>query len=305
MNRKIIKQKSAYTITLPVDWIRTHNLEAKDEISVEEESDAIILRTEKKVKNEEITLHLEKSTNDYYRIMIENHYLKGYDILNISYEDSKSIKYIQDIVSNLIGFEIIEQKENTCRIAITAQSSPEQFKTLLDRSFNIITYTQTKIVEDIEKNSFNNYPEIEKLSKDVRRFMLFCTRTLHKSSIVERREESFLHLLLERLILIEHDNYYLYQKIININKHKIRSDVKKIYTKSSHMFNLFREMFYKKNLKNFAKINMIWEEIYFNEGHKLFANCSEAESIIIYHSMHMAKLIFLIAQPNITMQKIQ
>ncbi len=305
MRRKIIKQKSAYTVTLPVDWVRAHNLGAKDEIEVDEEADALIMRTEKKPKIEEITLKLEKSTPDYYRIMIENHYLKGFDVLNVEFEDNKALSHIQDTVANLIGFEIIEQKENSCKIAATAQSSPEQFKTLLSRIFNIIAYTQSKIIEDMEKNSFTNLSEIEKQSKDARRFLLFCTRTIHKSSIVPRREESFLHLLLERLILIEHDHYYLYKKMTKMGKQKIRPSVKSIYAKATQMFILFREMFFNKELKNFAKINDLWEEIYFKEGQKLFDKCTEAESIIIYHSMHLSKLIFLIAQPNLTMQKIE
>jgi len=305
MRRKIIRQKSAYTVTLPVDWVRAHNLDSKDEIDVDEEADALIIRTEKKPKTEEVSLQLEKSTSDYYRIMIENHYLKGFDVLNVEFEDSKALNHIQDIVANLVGFEVIEQRENWCKIAATAQSSPEQFKTLLNRCFNIITYTQNKIIEDLEKNSFNNYAEIEKQSKDARRFLLFCTRTIHKSSIVPRREESFLHLLLERLILIEHDHYYLYKKIIKVSKQKIRAEVKSIYNKAAQMFTLFREMFFTKDLKNFAKINDWWEEIYFKEGQKLFEKCTEAESIVIYHSMHLSKLIFLIAQPNLTMQKIE
>jgi phosphate uptake regulator len=304
MNRKIIKQKSAFTVTLPVSWIRDHNLDAKDEISMEEEADALILRTDKKVKTEEINLHLEKGTFDYYRIMIENHYLKGYDILNLTFEDKKAIKYIREIVANLIGFEIIGEGETGCKIAITAQSSTEQFKTMLNRTFTLITHTQTIIAEDIQNNIFNSFQQIENHSKEVRRFMLFCTRTIHKSSIVERREESFLHLLLERLILIEHDNYYLYQKIMHISKHKIGHEILDFYKKSSMMFDIFKEMFFKKNLKNFAKINSMWEEIYFKEGHKLFAHSSVEESIIIYHSMHVAKLVFLISQPSIVLQKI-
>jgi len=305
MKRRIIQQKSAYTVTLPVDWARAHNINAKDEVEVQEEADTLVIRTEKKPKTEEINLKLEKSTPDYYRIMIENHYLKGYDKLNVTFEDKKAIKYVQEVVANLIGFEIVQQKENKCRIAATTTPSAEEFKTLLSRCFNIITYTQSKVKEDIEKNSFNNLNEIEAQSKDARRFLLFCTRAMHKSSVVSRREESFLHLLLERMILIEHNHYYLYIKISKLKKQSIRREVKELYSKVAEMFLLFKQMFYKKDIKNFAKINEYWDEIYFEQGQKLLTKCTEAESIIIYHSMHLSKLMFLIAQPNLTMQKIE
>jgi antitoxin component of MazEF toxin-antitoxin module len=305
MKRRIIKQQTAYTLTLPIKWIRDHNIHSKDEVELEEEADSLIIHTEKRTKVEEISLTLEKSTPDYYRIMIENHYLKGYNILNIKFEDKKTFPIIQQIVSNLISFEILEQKENFCKIGSTTPSSAEQFKTLLNRCFNIITYTQEKIKEDIEKLSFKNLTEIEAQSNDARRFLLFCTRSLHEVNITTRKEESFMHLLLERLILIEHNHYHLYKKISQLKNLKIRKEVKEIYNKSTDMFNLFKEMFHKNNLKNFATINNYWDDIYFKNGHKLMNNCSEEESIIIYHAMNLSKLIFLISQPNFVMLNLE
>ena len=305
MKRKIIKQKTAYTLTLPISWIREHNINPKDEVEIEEDTDALVIRTEKKPHIEEITLTLEKGTTDYYRIMIENHYLKGYDIINLKFSDRKTFSTIQKIISNLIGFEILDQKENSCKIGATSLPSAEQFRTLLTRCFNIIYFTQNTVKEDIDKLSFPNLLEIETNSSDSRRFLLFCTRALHKISIVSRRNESFMHLLLERLILIEHNHYYLYQKISRIRNPKVRKEVKGIYGKAIEMFNIFKEMFYKKDLKNFAIINKYWEDIYFMEGYKLFDKCTEEESIIIYHSMYLSKLVFLISQPNLVMLEVK
>lgn len=304
MRRKIIKQKSAYTLTLPVKWVREHNLKGKDEIEIDEEAHALVIHSEKKPKTETVSLTLEESTLEYYRIMVENHYLKGFDVLNFKYTDSKALPVIQKVVSNLIGFEIVEQRKDFCKIAATTQPSTEQFSTLLNRCFNIISYTQNTVKEDISKLSFPHFFEIEGQSNDARRFLLFCTRALHKTNIANRRDESFMHLLLERLILIEHSHYYLYKKIYKIKNPKVRDEVKHFYNKSCEMFNLFREMFYKKELKNFTEINKDWEEMYFQKGHKLFEKCTKAESIIIFHSMQLSKLMFLVAQPNLALQKV-
>ena len=303
MKRRIIKQKTAYTLTLPIHWIRQYHLKSRDEVDIEEESDALVIRTMKRNETEEISLTLEKSTAHYIRIMIENHYLKGFDIINIKYAEKQAFQIIQKVVSNLIGFEILEQKESECKIGATSPASAEQFRTLLNRSFNIIVYTQQVVEEDIGKNEFPNILEIENQSNDARRFLLYCTRAIHKTMIVSRRDESFMHLLLERLILIIHDHYYLYKKIHKINDPKIRKEIKDIYKKSNEMFHLFREMYNKKDLKGFATINQYWEDIYFKEGQKLSKKCTEEESIIIYHSMHLAKMIFLISQPNLIMLK--
>ncbi len=305
MKRRIIKQQTAYTLTLPINWIRDHNIKPKDEVDIEEESDSLIVRTKKQLKTEEVSLSLEKSTFDYYRIMIENHYLKGYDVINVTFEDEKAFSIIQQTVSNLIGFEILDQKERFCKIGSTSLPSTEQFTTLLGRCFNILTFTQETIKEDLNKLTFQKLTEIEAQSDDVRRFLLFCERTLHKTSLTTRRDESFMHLLLERLNLIEHNYYYLYKKLSSIKQFKIRTEVKELYNQATNMFNMFKEMFHRKDLKNFAEINTLWEKIYFKEGHKLMNNCNEEESIVLYHSMHLSKLIFLISQPNFIMLKIE
>ncbi len=302
MRRKIIQQKSAYTLTLPIKWVRGHHLKGKAEVEVEEEADALIIRTEKKPTIESVSLTLEKSTPEYYRIMIENHYLKGLDMLQCKIADSKAFPIIQKVVSNLIGFEIIEHREGFCKIAATTQPSTEQFGTLLNRCFNIISYSQSLVKEDLARSSFLRLSEMEAQSNDARRFLLFCTRALHKGAITSRREESFLHLLLERLIQIEHDHYYLYLKISQSEKPKVRQAVKEFYAKACTMFDLFKEMFSKKDLRNFARINEYWQLMYFHQGQALFEKCTEEESIVIYHAMHLSKLVFLIAQPNITQQ---
>ena len=92
--------------------------------------------------------------------MIENHYLKGYDVINVTFEDEKAFSIIQQTVSNLIGFEILDQKERFCKIGSTSLPSTEQFTTLLGRCFNILTFTQETIKEDLNKLTFQKLTEI-------------------------------------------------------------------------------------------------------------------------------------------------
>jgi phosphate uptake regulator len=296
MKRKLIKQKSAYTITIPIEWIRENNLEAKDEIELTREKDSLILSSTMKSKTKEIQIELEKGTQDYCRIMIEGPYLRGYDKIKLILSDKKQKNQIQKIVSNLIGFEITNQKENLIEITQTAEPTEEQFKNLLERTINIIAYTQETLQESFEKNSFKELEEIKSQKDDSRRFLLFCTRTLHKKRITTREDETFLHLLLERLILIEHNYSYLYEMLSKISKLKISNKSKELLEITTEMFNLFRKMLFKKQIKNFPKINKLWKEIYFTTP----KSETKEEEIINYHLKYLSKLIFLISQPNLT-----
>ena len=304
MKRSLIKQRTAYTVTLPVDWIRERHLEPGDLLDIAEDQNALVLNATQKHVPQKASLALEESVDDYYRIMVENHYLKGYDVLELSYAQENAYPIIETVVSNLIGLEIVEQKKGYCKIIATALPSSEDFPTLLKRCFHIISYTQELVLQAMRKQQPPPLDEVEKLSRDARRLLLFCMRTLHKTQLVPRGEESFLHLLLERLILIEHDHLYLSRKLHKIPRRKLRPEVVGLYEKASRMFILFRDMFFKKDLAHFATINKYWKQIYFSEGHDLFEGCTRAESIAIYHAMHLSKLVFLIAQPNLTLQKI-
>ena len=297
MKRKLIKQKSAYTITLPIEWIRENNLEAKGEIELTREKDSLILSSAIKPKTKETTINLEKGTEDYYRVMIEGPYLRGYDKIKINLETKEQFNYLQKIISNLIGLEITNHEKHQITIESTSEPTEEQFHNMLNRVFNIIAYTQETIKEDFKKNKFKQINEIKSQSDDTRRLLLFCRRTLHKKRITTREEESFMHFLLERLILIEHNYYYLYQKLNKIKSPKIKKESIENFNKTIEMFNLFKKMFFKKEIKNFSKITKLWKEIYFTDK----PTKTIEESIINFHTKHLSKLIFLISQPNLTL----
>ncbi|MFH1770163.1 MAG: hypothetical protein ABH828_01260 [archaeon] len=297
MIRKIIKQKTAYTITLPIKWVREHNLNGQDEIEMEQKGSQLTISTDKKETSKGAKLNLEKGTESYYRIMIENHYLKGYNVLNVSFQEKKALKIIQETVSNLIGVEIVDQKDNDCKVSETATPTTEEFTSLFNRCISIIKYSLEILGESIGNNKYDRYEEVEQLTKDARRFLLFLTRTIHKNSIIERDEESFLHLLLERLILIQHNQYYAYQKLSKLKTLPVNKEVKKVFYDAEELFSVFVKQLRKQKLENFTKITSGWENIYFD--HKLFKKCTEEESIVLYHSMHLSKLVFLISQPNL------
>ncbi len=307
MIRKLIKQKTAYTITLPIDWIRDNNLKNSDTIDITLENNSLIINTEKKPKLESISIDLKDVESTYVRIMIENPYLKGYDVIRVNYNNLKVFYKIQEIVSNLIGVEIVDQYKTYCKIAQTAAPTKDEFETILRRVFNIIKYTNNLILDDFNSGILNNLDKIDKQTKDVRRFLLFCKRTLHKISLVSRKEESFCHLLLERLILIQHNQNYLYSKICNelgSKKINVRKSILNNLEDTFDIFDVFIEMFYKKDLSNFKLINSHWNNIYFKKSQNLFINCNYEESVIIYHTMHLSKLIFLISQPAEVLVKI-
>ncbi len=302
MKRKLTRQKTAYTITLPIKWVRDHNLQPSDEIELTEDEEGLKITTDKISQSKKVKLHLKKGIDHYYRIPIENHYLRGTDVVEITFEDKKAIRIIQEVVSNLNGFEIVDQKENYCRLSETAYPTTKELLTLLNRLFNIIKYTHSVVLEDIKKNKFENMELLDQLISDTRRFSLFCRRTIHKRSIISRTDEVFMDLLLERLVITNYENYFLYQKLSSKRTTKpIRKQIIRLYEDAANLYDMFSRMYYTANTDEFTKINDLWNKIYFIDGPKLSNKCGEPEFSIIYHSMALSYIVFLVAQPNTVM----
>jgi len=261
MRRKIIKQKTAYTITLPVKWVRNYDIDEKGEIDIEEEGNKLVLSTSNKAKPEEVDLTLEKPEEQYCRIMIENHYLKGFDVLNVSFSNKDMLSLIQSVVANLVGVEIVKQDKTSCVISQTAMPTTEEFKSLFNRVVSILTYSLQIVEESIKGNVYDRLEEVEQLTKDARRFLLFLTRTIHKHTMIEKNDESFMHLLLERMILIQHNQLYMYQKLSKLQTRFVSKKIEQAFKKSKDSFLTFVKQLHKQDMKNFTEISKDWKEI--------------------------------------------
>ncbi len=305
MKRKIIRQKSAYTITLPVKWIREYNLEKAPDVDVTEQNNELVITAQKRAVASKVDLRLEKGIPDYYRTMIENQYLRGTDVLEISFADAGAIVTIQDVVSNLIGYEIVDQRKNWCRVSQTAMPTMDEVATIERRFFNVIAYGRDVLAQALHTETFNQMAVMDKFISDCRRYNLFCRRAIHKASAVSRTDEVFLDMLNERLVIAAYHHYYIYSKIIALQSNKrsekgqkIRKSVLALFTLSASTFDMFMTMYNKQDMTLFSKINDAWQRIYFHDAQKLLAGCNEKEAIIISHAMAHAFEISLVAQPN-------
>ncbi|MEK6959794.1 MAG: hypothetical protein AABX47_01355 [Nanoarchaeota archaeon] len=304
MRRKIIKQKSAYTITLPIRWVRENHLEKAGELDLVEEDVGLLILAKKRQAQTKSVLDLKKGIPHYYRILIENEYLRGTSEIMIRYDQPEAMRVIRETVSNLIGFEILDEGKGTCRVGQTAMPTPQEFRAILRRLLNVIDYARDLILRDLRAQQFSNLSEITRLEDDTRRYSLFCRRVLHSQSVVSRTDESLWDLLLERLVITAYDHYFMYEKLSReTDRSRISDRVIRFYERASSMFVLFEKMFTIKDTSGFHKINDIWEEAYFRSGHSLSVRCNKKESIVVFHSISLAKMTWLISQPNTVLLK--
>src|SRR3990167_7040559 len=85
MRRKIIKQAGqAYTITLPIDWVRKHKLDAGSEIDLAVLEKSLVISTTSAVLGEKVTLDVKNWQGRIIRNYIIALYAKGVDEITIN-----------------------------------------------------------------------------------------------------------------------------------------------------------------------------------------------------------------------------
>jgi len=94
MKRKLIKQGEAYTLTLPIKWIRSLNLSPSEEVDISEIEGNLLISTKPHQIKKEISVDLTSDQEFYVRPFLNALYWSGYDKLKIKYKTIKQKKVI-------------------------------------------------------------------------------------------------------------------------------------------------------------------------------------------------------------------
>jgi phosphate uptake regulator len=187
MKRNVILMGGkTHVISMPLKWIKAHGIKKGDELEIIEENNKITILTENAIIKEPIKLNLEKANASIIVKNITNTYALGYPELELYFKkktklkditEIKTLNVIQDTCDQLIGFEIIDQKETFCRIKDVAGSSINEFKNILRRIFLMVDSFGKETIENI-----NNYEELKNLHRKhitIRKYSQYCQRYLN------------------------------------------------------------------------------------------------------------------------------
>jgi len=274
MKRKLVKQgQSTLMISLPAKWIKENNLSKGSEIDLEIiKGNLHIIPTVKKEKKKEIRLKLNNLTESAIRTLITNTYRKGYELVDVEFDNETQYQVLSKVVKNkLIGFDILEKKDKKCVVENITEPSSEQFENIMLKVFFNI-----KELLDITKKRFSgeldlDYQEVE---ERIVGYDNFCRRVIAKNNSK--------NLLWTFLTLINHAQRELYHLNKYINKKQSKGAVE-LLEDCENIFSLIKEAFYKKDLKTIEIVHELEKRLIYNKGRKLLKK--ENDPIVIYHIM--------------------
>ncbi|MFT4261597.1 MAG: AbrB/MazE/SpoVT family DNA-binding domain-containing protein [Candidatus Woesearchaeota archaeon] len=195
MQRKIIKQgNNSFTITLPIKWIRSNNIDESSEIFLEQKNNELVLKTNPLDIKEKISkINISGFDDRSLRVILNNRYRSGCTKIILEGETNK-LEFIEQIVSNrLLGFEVTEVKKDKIIISSIAEPQQNNLDQIIRKMFFIIKQTfDEESNKDYLKDKLNNYGN-------------YCMRVIINTQNQENPEKNFYkYSIISRLILLQH-----------------------------------------------------------------------------------------------------
>lgn len=180
MRRKVVKHGSnTLTISLPSKWAKAHNIKQGDELNIEEEGNNIVIKTGKGEQTMgEAVVHFPKAS-DFFKRYIARAYILGYNKIKVTYDDPDVYKQYSNRMSELLGFEIVEQGTNYVVVKNLAKGIDEEFDNVLNRLFLMVIDMGNSLIESVKKNDLDGLKGVINIDKTTDKLNVFCKRLLH------------------------------------------------------------------------------------------------------------------------------
>jgi phosphate uptake regulator len=181
MKRKIIKQASqAYTITLPIEWVRKNKLDKKSEVEISESGKSLIITTDKPTEGGTVQLEIkdEIDIRNLY-LHINALYAKGIDKLEIIYNGDISSEIII-CLNSLLGYALISKNNNTYVIKDIGGGNYSGLDEIFKRVFQMILLFYDDASKDILGKQQEKLENLKNRDKEINKFCLFLQRAINK-----------------------------------------------------------------------------------------------------------------------------
>ncbi|MBR9701391.1 AbrB/MazE/SpoVT family DNA-binding domain-containing protein [Candidatus Pacearchaeota archaeon] len=145
MERKLILQgKQAYTVALPISWIRKHDLSPKDAVQIVEEGDKLVVSSKLKAKSESIEVNVSGNTRLEAMLKIESKYIQGYDEIRINHDN---LPLIREISQGLMGMVIEDYKKDYCVLKSIVNSADDNIRNIIMKTVFILEEQAKTLVQ--------------------------------------------------------------------------------------------------------------------------------------------------------------
>lgn len=244
MKRKIIQLAGkTLVVSIPHSWAKSHGVKKGDEIDVIDEGRSLSIMTEGKPEIEKAVIELSKPEK-LARRKVSVAYKRGYDELELRYEDPSMIKAVQQELENIMGFEIMDSREHSCVVKNIAGALDEEFDTILRRVFLVTLSMGEDCLDAIKQDQKERLADILFSEKTTNKLTDFCKRILNKKGYKEIFKTNLMYAIVWELEKVADDYRDICKSITDSKDEKISEDILSLFSETNKFFRSFYEMFY-------------------------------------------------------------
>jgi phosphate uptake regulator len=295
MKRKIIKQRDSYTVTLPIKWVRNNKIEKDDELNLELKDNALILSSE--VKKEELRkIALDATSPHFNDLYLAYCYRAGYDEISLDFKDARIFDKIRDRTSRLIGYEIMDQKADSCSIKSVSAPLSSEFESFFRKLFLTTLDMGESLLSALKNNDLGRLREIRSIERTNNSFYELICRILQKEGYNYPRKSLFLYNInrdIERVC----DYYkYMVDNILENKRMKTSKNILDYFSQITKYIRVFYELFYDFDRDKLDHISKTRYDLV-KQGYKIYAKSNNKEGIIMFHLINIVQTIFDLVGP--------
>ena len=253
MKRKVIKQANqAYTITLPIEWVRKNNIEKNRELEVREEERSLIITNEAGIEVKKAKLKIE----DFHDRNIYRHiaalYANGIDEIEIEADEDITNQILQGL-TNTIGYALLCKKNNIFQIKDVGGTSYEDLDEIFKRVFQMILSFYEAAINDVFGPDIETKDNLQRRDGEINKFCLFLQRAINKMSYKDPIKGRILFTYSFEIERIGDEITRFWRTNINHDVKKT-PEIKKLAERSLECLGKSFEAYYQFNSKKLEKI---------------------------------------------------
>lgn len=204
MIRKVVKQGPAtFMVSLPSTWVKKNRIKKGDTVEVLEKGPYMTITTQpggRAIRLEADVSGLEPRLVDR---LLARSYQKGYDEILLIHNNTDVLKVIQQKVTELMGYEIMEQSNKTCLIQSLSHKMDINFEESLRKAFVIVKQMAEEMIEAYAKDRKEDLQNLYLKDLEVNRFCYYCLRQINKEQYYTNPQDAqqthVLYYLIEEL----------------------------------------------------------------------------------------------------------
>ncbi|MBI4139331.1 hypothetical protein HY483_00025 [Candidatus Woesearchaeota archaeon] len=166
-------------VSIPYSWALEHGVTKGRELTVTETSQGLIVQTgDAKPKMKKAFIEAKNCGRLLRRIVLA-YYLKGFNEVHVSHT-SKEIKPLQNLSSDMIGFEITSQTQTTTIFQDFSEKDEKNYENVVSRAFMIL---KTMLAETFSNPGKETLESIKQMDLNLNKMCHYCWRYSYKNNL--------------------------------------------------------------------------------------------------------------------------